>query len=58
LPADQRAVFVAPEFEGRTFKEMAQETGVSINTLLARKRYAVRYLRKRMQGLYEEFLKG
>jgi RNA polymerase sigma factor (sigma-70 family) len=58
LPADQRAVFVAHEFEGRTFKEMAQETGVSINTLLARKRYAVRYLRKRMQGLYEEFLKG
>jgi RNA polymerase sigma factor (sigma-70 family) len=58
LPPDQRAVFVAHEFEGRTFKEMAQETGVSINTLLARKRYAVRYLRKRMQGLYEEFLKG
>jgi RNA polymerase sigma factor (sigma-70 family) len=58
LPPDQRAVFVAHEFEGRTFKEMAEETGVSINTLLARKRYAVRYLRKRMQGLYEEFLKG
>jgi RNA polymerase sigma factor (sigma-70 family) len=56
LPEEQRAVFVAHEIEGRSFKELAAETGVSINTLLARKRYAVRHLRRRLQALYNEFL--
>jgi RNA polymerase sigma factor (sigma-70 family) len=54
LPAEQRAVFVAHEIEGRSFKEMAEETGVSLNTLLSRKRYAVRHLRERLQDLYDE----
>src|SRR3989440_1939571 len=54
LPKDQRAVFVAHELEGRTFKEMAAETGLSVNTLLARKRYAVRRLRQRLQSIYDE----
>ena len=58
LPAEQREVFVAHEFEGRSFKEMAAETGVSVNTLLSRKRYAVLHLRDRLQGLYDEFTKG
>ena len=48
LPPDQRDVFVGHEFEGRSFKEMAAETGASVNTLLSRKRYAVRRLRKRL----------
>ncbi|MRW88047.1 sigma-70 family RNA polymerase sigma factor [Pseudoduganella sp. FT26W] len=54
LPANQRDVFIAHELEGVSFKEMAEQTGVSINTLLARKRYAVLYLRQRLQALYEE----
>jgi RNA polymerase sigma factor (sigma-70 family) len=54
LPEDQRAVFVAHELEGRSFKEMAAETGVSVNTLLSRKRYAVRRLRERLRGIYDE----
>jgi RNA polymerase sigma factor (sigma-70 family) len=58
LPAEQREVFVAHELEGRSFKEMAAETGVSLNTLLSRKRYAVLHLRKRLQGVYDEFAKG
>ena len=57
LPEEQREVFVAHEFEGRSFKEMSAETGVSVNTLLARKRYAVLHLRKRLQSIYDEFLK-
>jgi len=57
LPEEQREVFVAHELEGRTFKEMAAESGVSVNTLLSRKRYAVRYLRARLQDVYEEFTK-
>jgi RNA polymerase sigma factor (sigma-70 family) len=57
LPAEQRAVFVAHELEGRSFKELAAETGVNVNTLLARKRYAVLHLRKRLQSIYDEFLK-
>jgi RNA polymerase sigma factor (sigma-70 family) len=57
LPEEQRAVFVAHELEGRSFKEMAAETGVSINTLLSRKRYAVLYLRQRLQNIYDESLK-
>jgi RNA polymerase sigma factor (sigma-70 family) len=55
LPEEQRLVFVAHEFEGRSFKEMAAETGISINTLLARKRYAVQFLRRRLQRIYDEF---
>jgi RNA polymerase sigma factor (sigma-70 family) len=58
LPAEQRAVFVAHEFAGRSFKEMAAESGVSVNTLLSRKRYAVLRLRERLQGIYDEFMKG
>jgi RNA polymerase sigma factor (sigma-70 family) len=57
LPEEQREVFVAHELDGCTFKEMAAETGVSVNTLLSRKRYAVRHLRERLQGLYDEFAK-
>ena len=56
LPAEQRAVFVAHELEGRSFKEMAAETGVSVNTLLSRKRYAVLHLRERLQDVYDEFM--
>ncbi|HYF04397.1 MAG TPA: RNA polymerase sigma factor [Patescibacteria group bacterium] len=52
LPAEQREVFVKNEFEGVSFREMSEETGVNINTLLARKRYAVLHLRKRLQELY------
>jgi RNA polymerase sigma factor (sigma-70 family) len=57
LPAEQRQVFVAHEIEGRSFKEMAAETGVSINTLLGRKRYAVLHLRERLQKIYDELTK-
>ena len=57
LPDEQREVFVAHELEGRSFKEMAAETGVSVNTLLSRKRYAVLRLRERLQDIYEEFTK-
>src|SRR6266540_85235 len=55
LPKEQREVFVAHELEGRTFKEMSAETGVSVNTLLSRKRYAVLHLRERLQSIYDEF---
>jgi RNA polymerase sigma factor (sigma-70 family) len=55
LPVEQREVFMAHEVFGRTFKEMAAETGISVNTLLSRKRYAVLHLRKRMQEMQEEF---
>ena len=58
LPREQREVFVAHELEGRTFKEMAAETGVSINTLLSRKRYAVRHLRERLQRVYDDFTRA
>ncbi len=58
LPEEQRAVFVAHELEGRSFKEMAAETGVSVNTLLSRKRYAVLHLRRRLQSFYDEFTKA
>jgi len=53
LPAEQKWVFVKNEFEGVSFREMSEETGVNINTLLARKRYAVLYLRKKLQDLYD-----
>jgi len=55
LPEEQREVFIGHEIEGLSFKEMAAATGVSVNTLLARKRYAVLHLRKRMQSIYDEF---
>lgn len=57
LPPEQRLVFVAHEIEGRSFKELAEETGVSVNTLLSRKRYAVMHLRKRLQSIHEEFIR-
>ena len=58
LPDEQREVFVAHELEGRSFKEMAAETGVSVNTLLSRTRYAVLRLRERLQSIYDEFTKA
>jgi RNA polymerase sigma factor (sigma-70 family) len=58
LPDEQRQVFVVHELEGRSFKEMAAETGVSVNTLLSRKRYAVLHLRERLQSIYDGFTKG
>ena len=54
LPEEQREVFVGHEIEGRSFKEMAAESGVSMNTLLSRKRYAVLHLRERLQSIYDE----
>jgi RNA polymerase sigma factor (sigma-70 family) len=54
LPDEQREIFVAHELEGRSFKEMAAESGISVNTLLSRKRYAVVHLRKRLQSIYDE----
>jgi RNA polymerase sigma factor (sigma-70 family) len=54
LPDNQREVFIAHELDGISFKEMAAQTGLSINTLLARKRYAVLYLRQRLQTLYDD----
>jgi len=55
LPKEQREVFVAHELDGRSFKELSAETGVSVNTLLSRKRYAVLHLRERLQRVYDEF---
>jgi RNA polymerase sigma factor (sigma-70 family) len=54
LPAEQREVFVRHELEGHSFKEMSAQMCVSVNTLLSRKRYAVRHLRARLQRLYDE----
>jgi RNA polymerase sigma factor (sigma-70 family) len=56
LPDEQREVFVAHELEGRSFKELSAENGVSVNTLLSRKRYAVLHLRERLQNIYDEFI--
>lgn len=56
LPEEQRSVFVAHELEGRSFKEIAAETGLSVNTLLSRKRYAVLHLRERLRDIYDEFM--
>ena len=56
LPAEQREVFVAQELDGVSFRELARRTGVSINTLLSRKRYAVRFLRTRLQAAWDEWL--
>jgi len=57
LPAEQREVFIAHELEGRSFKELSAESGVSVNTLLSRKRYAVLHLRRRLQSIHNEFMK-
>jgi RNA polymerase sigma factor (sigma-70 family) len=57
LPDEQREIFIAHEFEGRSFKELSEETGVSVNTLLSRKRYAVLHLRERLQNIHDEFRK-
>ena len=54
LPAEQRDVFIAHELDGKTFKQIAEETGVNVNTLLARKRYAVLHLRERLRDIYDE----
>jgi len=58
LPKEQRDVFVAHELEGNSFKEIAARTGVSVNTLLSRKRYAVLHLRERLRSIYDEFTKA
>ena len=55
LPEEQRFVFVAHELEGRSFRELASETGVGVNTLLSRKHYAVLHLRRRLQNIYDDF---
>jgi RNA polymerase sigma factor (sigma-70 family) len=56
VPAEQREVFIAHELEGRSFKELAAESGVNVNTLLSRKRYAMLHLRERLQSIYDEFV--
>jgi RNA polymerase sigma factor (sigma-70 family) len=58
LPEEQREVFIAHEIEGRSFKELSAETGLSMNTLLSRKHYAVIHLRERLRGIYDEFIEG
>jgi RNA polymerase sigma factor (sigma-70 family) len=58
LSPEQRDVFVAHELEGRSFKEIAAMSGVSVNTLLSRKHYAVRHLRERLQRIYDDLTKG
>lgn len=56
LPPEQREVFIAHELEGRSFQELAAATGISVNTLLSRKRYAVLHLRERLRSIYDEFI--
>jgi RNA polymerase sigma factor (sigma-70 family) len=56
LPPEQREVFIAQELDGVSFRELAQRSGVSINTLLSRKRYAVRFLRERLQAAWDDWL--
>jgi RNA polymerase sigma factor (sigma-70 family) len=58
LPDEQREVFVAHELQGRSFKELAAESGLSVNTLLSRKHYAVAHLRRRLQAIHDEFTKA
>ena len=58
LPDEQREVFLAHEIEGRSFKDLAAETGLSVNTLLSRKHYAVIHLRERLRAVYDEFTKA
>jgi RNA polymerase sigma factor (sigma-70 family) len=56
LPEEQREAFVAHELDGRSFREMAAATGLSVNTLLSRKRYAVQHLRRRLQAVHDEIM--
>jgi RNA polymerase sigma factor (sigma-70 family) len=58
LPDEQREVFVGHELQGRSFKQLAAESGLSVNTLLSRKRYAVAHLRRRLQAIHDEFTKA
>jgi RNA polymerase sigma factor (sigma-70 family) len=58
LPEDQRSVFIAHEIDGRSFKELSAESGVGVNTLLSRKRYAVLHLRRRLQAIYDDFVEN
>jgi len=58
LPREQREIFIAHEFESRSFKDLAAETGIGVNTLLSRKRYAVLHLRRKLQTIYDDFAKG
>ncbi len=58
LPEEQREVFIAHELEGFSFKQLAAATGLSVNTLLSRKHYAVLHLRQRLRAIYEEFMKA
>jgi RNA polymerase sigma factor (sigma-70 family) len=58
LPAEQRDVFIAHEIEGRSFKELAAETGLSVNALVLRKHYAVQHLRERLAAIHDEFAKS
>ena len=55
LPGEQREVFVAHEIEGESMKDIAQRTGSNLNTVLARKHYAVMSLRRRLKAVYDEF---
>ena len=57
LPDEQREVFLAHELEGRSFKDLSAESGINVNTLLSRKRYAVLHLRQRLQKIHDEFTK-
>lgn len=57
LPEEQRAVFIAHEIEGYSFKEIAAQTGIGVKTLLSRKHYAVLHLRQRLQAIYDEFVR-
>lgn len=58
LPEDQREVFIAHELTGQSFKEIAAETGVSVNTLLSRKHYAILHLRERLKAIHDEFMEA
>ena len=58
LPDEQREVFIAHEMMGYSFKELAAQSGLSVNTLLSRKHYAVLHLRQRLQAIYDEFTKA
>ena len=58
LPEAQREAFVAHELEGRSFKELSEATGVPVNTLISRKRYAVLQLRQRLRAIYKEYVNG
>ena len=58
LPEEQREIFIAHEIEGHSFKELAANTGLPVNTLLSRKHYAVIHLRERLRAIYDEFKEG